>query len=401
MIGIIHSKYFLMFSVLLFPIAHFCANIYDEVLTLLMIFFFLGAKNKRLELKERYIIIVLLVLYSLGFISNYRSKLIFGFPVVIDAFVIFKPILLFICARHVFNAFDRQKLVSMLKLISKLYLLLNFFLGIASQFVDLGMTDDVRYGINAYFFLFNGNMYGTTILCSILILSFSSISNKYFLLYLLIACIDIILTTKGTYIIFVVMAIFQLLIVRKGKIKGHHVLLVIPIILYFSSFQLESYLKNPDSVRMLFIYYGYVTASKYFPFGSGFATFGSSEAANNYSPLYYEYGFDHLYGLNPDEPLFLNDVYLGSILGELGFIAFFLFLFLLYLLYKTIIQYSTGNRSSQITISSCLFVFMICTIATGIFKGESGALFFYILGILLTSNDDILKAKKDNLKWKN
>lgn len=63
----------------------------------------------------------------------------------------------------------------------------------------------------------------------------------------------------------------------------------------------------------------------YVPFGSGFGTFSTAAAAKEYSPIYYKYGLDKLWGLTPDNPMFLADAFYPS-LAEFGIVGIFFFI---------------------------------------------------------------------------
>lgn len=63
----------------------------------------------------------------------------------------------------------------------------------------------------------------------------------------------------------------------------------------------------------------------YIPFGSGLGSFGTAAAAKEYSPLYYKYGLDGIWGLTPDNPMFLADAFYPT-LAEFGIVGLFFFL---------------------------------------------------------------------------
>lgn len=63
----------------------------------------------------------------------------------------------------------------------------------------------------------------------------------------------------------------------------------------------------------------------YFPFGSGFGSFGVAAAAKEYSPLYYKYDLYNIWGLTPENPMFLADCFYPT-LAEFGIVGIFLFL---------------------------------------------------------------------------
>lgn len=63
----------------------------------------------------------------------------------------------------------------------------------------------------------------------------------------------------------------------------------------------------------------------YIPFGSGLGSFGTSAAAKEYSPLYYDYKLDMVWGLTPENPMFLADAFYPT-LAEFGVVGLFFFL---------------------------------------------------------------------------
>lgn len=63
----------------------------------------------------------------------------------------------------------------------------------------------------------------------------------------------------------------------------------------------------------------------YIPFGSGLGSFGTAAAAKEYSPLYYKYNLNEIWGLNPSNPMFLADAFYPT-LAEYGIVGLFFFL---------------------------------------------------------------------------
>lgn len=63
----------------------------------------------------------------------------------------------------------------------------------------------------------------------------------------------------------------------------------------------------------------------YIPFGSGLGSFGTAAAAKEYSPLYFKYHMDEIWGLTPDNPMFLADAFYPT-LAEFGIVGLFFFL---------------------------------------------------------------------------
>jgi hypothetical protein len=67
---------------------------------------------------------------------------------------------------------------------------------------------------------------------------------------------------------------------------------------------------------------GPFVAWDHFPFGSGWATFGSAFSAEPYSPVYGMYRMAGIWGLSPDYPAFVSDTYWPMVLGQTGFFGF-------------------------------------------------------------------------------
>lgn len=63
----------------------------------------------------------------------------------------------------------------------------------------------------------------------------------------------------------------------------------------------------------------------YIPFGSGLGSFGTAAAAKEYSPLYFKYNLDEIWGLGPSNPMFLADAFYPT-LAEYGIVGLFFFL---------------------------------------------------------------------------
>lgn len=67
--------------------------------------------------------------------------------------------------------------------------------------------------------------------------------------------------------------------------------------------------------RVVFMHHAIQVANEYFPFGSGFGTFGGYASTLN-KALYYKLGFEEYWWFNND--LFLTDTFWGNVLAESG-----------------------------------------------------------------------------------
>ncbi|WP_197058430.1 hypothetical protein [Modestobacter caceresii] len=103
-------------------------------------------------------------------------------------------------------------------------------------------------------------------------------------------------------------------------------LLTVPPLAALIGGDIDIYL-NQDSARSMLTAGGVTVAAQFFPLGAGFGRYGSSTAADDYSPLYYALGFPGRYGLGPgpDSGQFLNDSQWPAIYGETGWFGAFCF----------------------------------------------------------------------------
>jgi hypothetical protein len=79
----------------------------------------------------------------------------------------------------------------------------------------------------------------------------------------------------------------------------------------------------PGNPRVLLYTTSAVIARDHFPLGAGLGRYGSplSRDPENFSPLYHQYGLDHIWGLTPHYPAYITDTYWPHILGEAGVFA--------------------------------------------------------------------------------
>lgn len=374
--------------VLLFPFVYKVLGWYDEFIVVLSAIIFLFKKNKSIHKLDAKIILLVLVLGLIGALSNINSGLTNNLKSCIsDYFALYKTFLILVFTREIFDDISADRFVRFLLPICKLYIYICAITGIFSQFIDIGMaTGERRYGIRPFGFVFYNNVFPTTILISYMVVYFSQMKyrSKQYLFYLVALCL--ILHTKGTFLIFLVFMLYYMFFLKNRDFKTKYIIYLLPILLYVFSYQVETYISNVNSVRMVLIINGLRTAFDYFPFGSGFSTYGTNEAALNYSPLYYKYGFDKMWGMGPDDNMFLNDGYIAGILGEEGLIGTLFFLLLVITTCRIVFSYKSCDLSYRAVVIGVFLCLLVSMTATGIFKSISGVFMMLTIGILFNNN---------------
>lgn len=137
--------------------------------------------------------------------------------------------------------------------------------------------------------------------------------------------------------------------------------------------------------RMALYYFSIEIFKDYFPFGSGFATYGTFTSGQHYSHIYDDYHMNYMYGLTPSNPQFVADTYYPA-LAQFGIVgAFLFFLFWIYQIRKLLNLYSTDVKKQFCCgILIVLFFLMECTSDSTITHNR-GLFMMMILAMDLTS----------------
>lgn len=373
----------------------------DETLCIICILYILYFSFKKgIKGIDLTMLILLIVCSVITLCGNLINKLITNwFPIIVDLVCLAKIFTVFIVYKLVGERDTKKRVISYLVPICKITIILGSIFGILSQFVNLGMTTpNRRYGILPYYFIFeNEGRYGYIIACAFLILLLAKLPKKQERIYEVLMIFNIIITTKGvTYII--VVSYIVLVIMWKKTLKLNAKTLILLILSGFaaSSVQINTYLRDTESPRVTLIRYGFKTANTYFPFGSGFATYGSDMAARNYSKLYIKYGFENRYGLSTLNSTCLNDCYLGMVVGQFGYIGMIVFLVMLCLIFVPLDKIAINKRVKALTVSIFIGLLVSC-IGTAIIKSSIGVFSMAVIGLICGYSqqyNSILEAKK-------
>ena len=360
----------------------------DEFLCVICIIYTIFFSIKKgIKGNELILIILLVICSALGFAGNLYSKLLNEpIPILVDFICLAKIFVTFIVYKQVAEYDTKKRLISYLVPFAKLLILSGSFFGFISLFVNIGMTGkETRYGLPQYNFIFeNGSRYGYIIACCLIIIMFTNISKKKLSIYKILTFFNIIIINKGVVLV-IFLSYIALSILWKykknGKLNATNISIISAIVLAASSFQINTYIKNDDSPRMLLIRYGFVTANRYFPLGSGFATYGSDMAAKNYSRLYYKYGFNKVFGMSPQRGSFLSDGYIGMIFGEFGYIGALIYALMLIFVFIPINRITIDKGIKILTLSIFIGI-VISTFGTAIIKSSIGVFVMCILGMV-------------------
>lgn len=364
------------------------AGYVDEALCIICIVYIIYFSFKRgIRGSDLALLVMLIICSIITFLGNVVSGVTKDlFSILVDFIALAKMFTVFIVYKQVASLDKKQVLVSYLIPLCKLLILSGSVCGFISMFVNIGMTSSKRYGIPAFRFVFaNEARYGYIIVSCLLILMLTKLPKKKLIFYEGLTFFNMIITTKGVvYIVLICYVVLSIMWRGKKNTKFTPLNAVFLAIAgtAASSYQINTYIRDSESPRNILIKYGFITANNYFPFGAGFATYASDQAAKNYSSLYYQYGFYKRYGLSADRPMFLNDCYLGMVFGEFGYFGAIVFFLMIIMMFIPLNRINNLGKNAKALTLSVFIGLVVSSVGTAIIKSSIGVFIFAILGIV-------------------
>lgn len=216
--------------------------------------------------------------------------------------------------------------------------------------------------------------------------------------FALLVCISIFSTRAKSYGFAIIAVLFPFITKLGYKFRfSLSSTLIIGLIIAGTCFvardKLSFYLlQNTDDSEMyarpaLYYVAGFILID-YFPLGCGFGSYATyvSGETGSYSPVYYKYYLNHVYGLTPDDAAFASDTFYPS-LAQFGFIGIFLFIyFWIWILRKNKIEYKQKAIPQKYYIATLLilFFFLIESIADSTFTHNRGMYMLILAAMFLT-----------------
>lgn len=124
----------------------------------------------------------------------------------------------------------------------------------------------------------------------------------------------------------------------------------------------------------------------YFPFGSGFASFGTFYSGAYYSNIYVEYGIDNVWGMTKNHYNFVADTFYPS-LAQFGIIGILLYLFFWIYILKKAIQYNKKVQNKKYISIALMIIgfFAIEGTTDSTFTTHRGFYVLMLLGLILSN----------------
>ena len=333
-------------------------QLYDELLAIILTLYYIAhvIRRGKIRRKDGLIVLIVIALLTIGFRGNFNSKIQNNSILCIyDAFNIFKFIGAILGAQLIFDHYRfKELLIEYTSFMVKLAVAISTICMILNFFANIGMHTDYRYGMRAYNFLYSrvGDFYNACVLWIIILTASLYYRNsKNTKLFIVLALINMCATLRSRawgYALLFVILYYALIIRKERKFRWWYAAAFATMVSFISADQFNYYFSG-NRARKVLLKYGFITARNYFPFGSGFATYGTAIAQRHYSKLYQIYNFSLYWGLSPDRRSFLTDNFWPAVMAEMGFIGAVLMAFLLCIVASKFLRV-TDNKYSKVCV---------------------------------------------------
>lgn len=367
-----------IFGVMLYDFIEFKYT--DELMTAFLVLFaslILWERRDWKQAKPLYIlggIFVFYIIYSFIIKSNIPKAIL------MDVAIQVKPFLSFLCVLLLRPQLKKQHklIITLLCLLGTCLLLVVAFLGYQEVFFGHTSRFASAAVITAILYLYCSSYRWTDIFFFLFILAISILSTRSKAYGFLIICICLVYFIKQNIplkfniktIILVTFA-FALVIASSWE----------KIYLYYIQGVFDS--KEMWSRPVMFIYSSYIIID-YFPFGTGLGSFGTYASALFYSPVYKEYGINHIWGLSQEMPDFIVDAYYPE-LAQFGIVGVLLYLFFWRYALKSIKGYDKNLYGKYILIVYLVFFFFLIEgVADSTFVQNRGLVMLIIMALSIT-----------------
>lgn len=334
---------FLFLGLLLAPIFDYAfGGIFsyaDEFAAILLATWALLSGKKNLTgVHERRAVVCLTLICVLGLIGNlaygYQNSFL---AIAVDLFTCVKIFVSYLSAKIVLSG--REGCLRAFQFIGKVFLA-TALIGLVfhtTGIVQMG-SGRVMFGIPCYQFVFSHPTNLVAYCVGFIALMFvDSRPNRF---WILTACILLLASQRAKAIAFAFVVMF-FLFYGMAKRDDRKPSKLIFLFLGFGAAllamdQIQMYFFDAASARALLMQDGLDIALRLFPLGSGFATFATYMSGVYYSPLYFKYGLNTVWGLWPTNPCFVSDSFWPAVIAQFGFLGMIALVLLLVELFKSI-----------------------------------------------------------------
>lgn len=341
---------------------------YDEILavsSLLSLFFSMAMRKSRFTREMKIALCLLFAIVVIGLFGNFLSGIVSDtFFILVDILACSKFFIIYFALKSILG--NTSYFVSYMVRESKVLLVLMLACLVINQFVDIGMTYEMRYGLKAFQFVFIHPTHMVTLSLACMAFIYSDASNGW-KKYIGIALVLMAMSLRSRWVALALVIVLIIVFVKKGSTRAPFVVIGVGSVSAFLVGQAQMsvyYGSASESARGHLMTTALSVFQNFFPLGAGFASFGSGVTKTIYSPLYYQYGLQNVYGLAPNNPSYLTDTFWPVVLAQFGFLGLIIWLLLLIML--VVDFYRLGIASGMLVLSlTMIAAILISTTASG------------------------------------
>ena len=381
----------------------------DEIITLLLGFYLIFAilMNKYRPSKyEKKALFFTILFYVFGLcatlIHNYQNDIRYG---AVSGLFSIKVFICFFGASAYLqkNKITKRNLYWLLRIVETPLLPIAILL-IIDQFVGIFPHGSIRIGrleCSLFIFTHSTELAGFAI-CSFLLTYFIRqilFLKKQYILNYLPAFIIIVISGRYKALGFIAFFAFvEMTLPFIKKFKLRYLVIGIPPAFLVAYDQIITYLGDSSTARAILYKNSFLIAKDYFPFGTGFGTYGTEYSRARYSIVYRMYNMQNTYGLSPRTPYFICDTMWPAVLGETGILGFIAIVGILYNIIKAIRESGISNKNILFILYALLIYLLIESVAETIFMNPKGCLIFILLAFMLSVGTRQTIYRKTNLE---
>ena len=339
---------------------------YDlAVSSLLSLFFSMAMRKSRFTREMKIALCLLFAIVVIGLFGNFLSGIVSDtFFILVDILACSKFFIIYFALKSILG--NTSYFVSYMARESKVLLVLMLACLVINQFVDIGMTYEMRYGLKAFQFVFIHPTHMVTLSLACMAFIYSDASNGW-KKYIGIALVLMAMSLRSRWVALALVIVLIIIFVKQGSTRAPFVVIGVGSVSAFLVGQAQMsvyYGSASESARGHLMTTALSVFQNFFPLGAGFASFGSGVTKTIYSPLYYQYGLQNVYGLAPNNPSYLTDTFWPVVLAQFGFLGLIIWLLLLIML--VVDFYRLGIASGMLVLSlTMIAAILISTTASG------------------------------------
>lgn len=360
-------------------------NYVDELLTLMLLPYMI-INFRVLLLKSRLVVMGTLGFLLIGLISTYFSGISQPFiAIVSDFFTFIKFPIAYLYFRYLLTKQNSIYFLNTLYTLSKFVVIIAFICCLVNYAFEIGMTYDVRFGIGSFRFIYNnpGFFLALMVVCYSLLNYYNNFGDFK---YKILAILNMVATLRS--VSFGVIALLIVLSVFVGRnLRLYHLFFLLPVIVLVGNGGINTYFGDSETPRNLLFQGGIKVFQQFFPLGAGFASYGSNAAYMYYSPLYFQFGFHHIWGLSLEYGHIANDNFWPMIFAQFGLIGSILFILMMIGIFKDIF-FNSMYKNQMVSLSLIIGYLLISSVGANIITGVLGVSMISVYASMIHALDD-------------